>query len=100
MIVTKRYLLQHRTDKGAWTRAQIEALGISWPPAKGWQDEVIGNVLTEEKRVEFEAKRPAKQKNILSLVHSLRVKIQEIPDKQLSKLFKVVDEEYKRRIAR
>jgi hypothetical protein len=25
-----------RTRRGAWTRKQLEALGVAWPPVKGW----------------------------------------------------------------
>ncbi|MFI9588340.1 hypothetical protein ACIHCQ_42665 [Streptomyces sp. NPDC052236] len=29
-----------RTDKGAWTRDQLAAWGVPWPPPKGWKDEL------------------------------------------------------------
>ncbi len=29
-----------RTPAGAWTRAQLAAWGVQWPPPKGWKDEL------------------------------------------------------------
>ena len=56
MILTKKYIMANRTDRGAWTRPQIEALGIEWPPRKGWIDRVIGNEISSENRLIFESK--------------------------------------------
>lgn len=42
MKVTREFIMEHRTERGAWTYAQIEALGLKWPPLKGWIDSVIG----------------------------------------------------------
>lgn len=61
MKITRKYIMQHRTEKGAWTRPQIEALGIDWPPTKGWIDRVIGKELSDDKRKAFEAKVPVKE---------------------------------------
>ena len=53
--------MAHRTTKGSWTRLQIEALGIDWPPKKGWIDRVVGNDLSERCQWEFQSKLTAKQ---------------------------------------
>ncbi len=42
MIITKEWLNKHKTANGAWTKRQIEALGLKWPVRKGWQKLVIG----------------------------------------------------------
>lgn len=52
-IITKRWLLKCRTPAGGWTKAQLEVLGISWPPMQGWHDTVIGNSLTALQRDRF-----------------------------------------------
>lgn len=31
-----------RTPAGGWTRAQLAAWGVPWPPAKGWKDRLTG----------------------------------------------------------
>lgn len=61
MIITRRYLMNHRTQRRAWTRPQIEALGLDWPPRKGWIDSLIGKELSEDNRKAFEAKVTIKQ---------------------------------------
>lgn len=54
MIVTKQYLNKHKTGKGGWTKKQLVALGVEWPPTKGWKKIVIGHALTDEKVRAFE----------------------------------------------
>ena len=61
MIVTKKWIMSHRTPKGAWTRPQIEALGIDWPPRHGWMDRAIGKTINNSERIQFEAKLGIKQ---------------------------------------
>lgn len=29
-----------RTEKGGWTKDQLAAWGVSWPPPKGWRAEL------------------------------------------------------------
>lgn len=52
--VTKHWLEQHKTTKGAWTKAQILALGIEYPPKSGWQRSVIGEFITMDQARRFE----------------------------------------------
>src|SRR5262245_42357985 len=58
MIITKAFLRQHMTEYGGWTKAQTDALGVPWPPRRGWQDELLGKEITE-----VEAKNFADGKN-------------------------------------
>lgn len=53
MIVTAKWIHKHKTKNGAWTRAQLAAVGVAWPPPKGWIGRVIGNDITEAQRVAF-----------------------------------------------
>ena len=46
MIVTRDYILQHRTRKGAWTKAQMIALGVGWPQPRGWIDKTVGKEIS------------------------------------------------------
>lgn len=56
ITVTKRWLMDHSSGnaRGGWTKAQLEAIGLSWPPPKGWVDALIGSMLEDSQRAEFE----------------------------------------------
>ncbi len=53
MVITKAYIHKHKTEKGAWTQAQINALGIKWPPGKGWIKSLIGTEISDKQDKEF-----------------------------------------------
>lgn len=53
MILTRELLHQACTKKDGFTRAQVESLGITWPPKKGWLSGMIGKEVTEEQYAEF-----------------------------------------------
>lgn len=42
MILTREFLHQHQTANGGFTRAQIEALGFTFPPKGGWLRSMVG----------------------------------------------------------
>lgn len=46
-------ILSRRTERGGWTRRQLAALGVAWPPPKGWIDEVARKGLTAQQVAEF-----------------------------------------------
>ena len=64
MVVTRGWILANRTTKGAWTRPQIESLGVKWPPTKGWMHTVIGSHISDSNKVIFESKATAKEVGI------------------------------------
>lgn len=53
MQVTREFIMAHRTVRGAWTKVQIEALGLRWPPLQGWIDRVVGQELTDAQAKQF-----------------------------------------------
>ena len=53
--VTRLWLVEHQTNNGAWTRDQLQALGIGWPPLTGWMLRVMGTEITIEAKARFEA---------------------------------------------
>ena len=53
MKVTREFIMAHRTERGSWTYAQIEALGLECPPRKGWMRTVIGRELTDAQVRQF-----------------------------------------------
>lgn len=62
MKVTRQFIMDNRTARGSWTRPQIEALGIEWPPTQGWMDRVIGLELTPEQAHQFKASNVPRNK--------------------------------------
>jgi hypothetical protein len=54
-VVTREWLEAHRTAKGGWTRAQMEALGLPWNAPAGWGGRLVGQRLSQRAREAFEA---------------------------------------------
>ena len=52
--VTLEWLKEHSTKGMAWNKQQLAILGISWPPPRGWLDQVIGKKLPIEAKERFE----------------------------------------------
>lgn len=52
--VTLDWLYANKTEKGGYTRKQVEAIGVSWPPAKGWLRYSVGSVISDEAKKDFE----------------------------------------------
>ena len=67
MILTKAFLLTHRTKKGAWTAAQMRIIGQTWPPVKGWQSRVKGKELTGPEVAEFIRAKDVSAKGLSTL---------------------------------
>jgi hypothetical protein len=56
-LVTYQYIQDHKSEKGGWTKKQLSALGVDWPPQKGWIHTVEGKLLTEEQVNTFELQK-------------------------------------------
>lgn len=54
-IVTKSFIEENRTKGGAWTKKQVNLLGVEWPLKKGWQQKVIGRAISIEAADKFRA---------------------------------------------
>jgi hypothetical protein len=52
--ITDAWIDRHRSDRGGWTRTQIEVLGESWPLKAGWRRRAVGRQITDEARAQFE----------------------------------------------
>ena len=48
MIVTRELIKSGQTKAGGWTKSQLEIIGVSWPPQKGWADRVCGTHISKE----------------------------------------------------
>jgi hypothetical protein len=53
--VTLEWLKTHATPRGGYTKAQMQALGLAWPPVAGWQRAVVGCTIPEKNARAFEA---------------------------------------------
>ena len=51
--VTEEFLQTFRHTHNGWTKKQLGALGIAWPPKKGWKKLVLGKMITVEEAQVF-----------------------------------------------
>lgn len=53
VILDIRHIEQAMQKTGGVKRAQLEAIGVEWPPQRGWKRRVIGQLFTKEKIAAF-----------------------------------------------
>jgi len=63
VLVTKDYIMKHRTKRGGWTRAQILALGLEYPVQSGWIYSLCGETITGEMASNFEGGKNIRAKS-------------------------------------
>ena len=68
--VTKDWLDSNKTKAGGYTKKQLEAISVGFPPAKGWKKIAIGLLITDEQKSAFELKQ---QKDSNKLLNAKRV---------------------------
>ena len=51
--ITEEFIARGKSEAGGWTRAQLAALGVPWPPVKGWKAGVLGKSISEADAAEF-----------------------------------------------
>lgn len=56
-IISLEFINKHRTANGAWTKAQMQVLGIPWPQPTGWKSAIFGKVISDEQAKAFEDAR-------------------------------------------
>lgn len=61
MLITKELILKNKTKNGAWTRDQLQALGVKWPPKHGWMKRIIGKPISSDNLHRLEEKVSAKE---------------------------------------
>jgi hypothetical protein len=54
-VVTRACIYAHRTRTGLFKSQQLAALGVEWPPRRGWLARVEGSVITQTDRLVFES---------------------------------------------
>jgi hypothetical protein len=58
LIITRQWIDDNMSKRGGgWKRCQLAAIGVSWPPQRGWKERSIGLEISEEQRRSFEAFR-------------------------------------------
>lgn len=62
MKLTRDFIMQHRTPRGAWNKPQLELIGVTWPPAKGWVDRCDGMEIPDAIAERFAALATIKHK--------------------------------------
>lgn len=68
MVISQEWIAQHATGKAGWTRLQLECLGVSWPPSKGWRSRLIGTRIDDAKAREFERLGAIRRQRLAKLV--------------------------------
>jgi hypothetical protein len=81
-IVTKDWIKKHGTKGRGFTRAQIEALGIEYPPTSGWQDRVNGKEITEEQALRFTGNK----KQSHTALEQIKTRITKLSDEDKAEL--------------
>ncbi len=51
--LTKEIIERGRTPNGGFTKSQLAAIGVSWPPAKDWIENTIGKMVTYNQIEQF-----------------------------------------------
>ena len=101
VVITREYINSNKTARGAWTKVQIEALGLEWPPTNGWINCLIGEILSPEQASRFEQGkeiRSSANKDVYWHVGEKIIKnVDKLTDRNLMKLFDFVRLEMERR---
>lgn len=53
LILTKEMIEKGISSRGGYNKQQLAAIGVDWPPVKGWKMELIGTTVTKEQYEEF-----------------------------------------------
>ena len=67
MLITRSYVMDHRTLKGSWTRDQLVSLGVEYPPKAGWLNAIIGTEISKLSAARFESAIFAKRNKAIRL---------------------------------
>jgi len=90
--VTLEEIMAARTPRGSWTKVQLQAWGVPWPPQKGWAKKLTGDEsttlpipgrtkasidLARKTRIQLERENVALMREVIELrreIEKLRVK--------------------------
>jgi len=63
-VITRNWIFDNRTKRGAWTKEQINALGLKWPATSGWIDQIVDTSISSHNARLFEEGRIKNSKSI------------------------------------
>jgi predicted oxidoreductase len=52
--VTENWIKAYQNGSGGWNRAQLESIGVEWPPMHGWIRRAEGKSISEVAKARFE----------------------------------------------
>lgn len=52
--VTEEWVKAFQSGNRGWNRAQLECIGVEWPPQKGWIQRIEGTSISEVAKARFE----------------------------------------------
>lgn len=58
IIITDDLIEHGASHRGGWSKKQFAALGVAWPPRKGWRRALIGRCISASAAERFLALRP------------------------------------------
>jgi len=67
--VTTKWINEHKTVRGSWTKAQTTALGLTWPLVGGWRGRLDGTMITPEQARLFERSVSVRAKGMTEKTH-------------------------------
>ena len=88
--INKEWLDAHKTKSGGYTKEQMIALGIDWPPKSGWKGRIIGETVTKESANRFEAGSDQYANRVMSLF-VVKVSLNHFNESELLELRSVID---------
>jgi hypothetical protein len=68
--VTLEEIMAARTPRGSWTKAQLQAWGVPWPPQKGWAKRLTGDESTT-------LPIPGRTKTSIDLARKTRIQLEQ-----------------------
>lgn len=69
MILTRESIHAGKSDRGGWTRRQVELLGVRWPLGKGWLVAIVGRQIPDRAYEQFLLLKNIKNLNMLKKRH-------------------------------
>ena len=69
--ITNDWLLKYRTERGGYTKKQLNYLGIEWPPKKDWKEGIISTYIDIANARKFEKLSLPKGSESVSLLNVL-----------------------------
>lgn len=67
--ITERLIEAGQSEAGGWNQAQLELLGVRWPPKRGWKRRIRGSLMLRVKAARFLALRGVTKKHQKQSAH-------------------------------